>query len=46
MFEIFYLLDKIKIDMYVVIISVYWPKLGGARMLLAQAHRTNFLDEP
>ena len=37
MFQLFCLLDKIKIDMHVVIIfGVYWPKLGGAHMLHTQ----------
>ena len=36
MFELLNLRDKIKMDMYVVIILVYWPKLGGAQMLHTQ----------
>jgi hypothetical protein len=36
MFELFYLLDKMKMDMYGVIILVHWPKLGGAQMLHTQ----------
>ena len=36
MFEMFYLLDKIKMDMYAVIILMYWPKVGGAQLLHTQ----------